>query len=60
MAERIPARRLGTRDDIAQMAMFLGSPQASYITGTLIPVDGGLALLGGRGHAPNPEPTPRN
>lgn len=60
MGERIPARRLGTRDDIAQMAMFLGSPQASYITGALIPVDGGLALIGGRGHAPNPEPTPRN
>lgn len=56
MAQRIPLQRLGTLDDIAQMAMFLGSSRASYVTGALIPVDGGSSLLGGRNHAgPTPE-----
>ena len=33
------------------MALFLGSDDASYITGALIPVDGGISLLGARNHA---------
>lgn len=56
---RIPLRRVGQLDDIAQMALFLGSPNASYITGALIPVDGGISLLGGRNYAGDPQPTPR-
>ncbi|MBO9513261.1 MAG: SDR family oxidoreductase [Variovorax sp.] len=51
MAGRIPLRRLGALEDIAAMALFLGSPFASYVTGALIPVDGGISLLGGRHHA---------
>lgn len=51
MAGRIPLRRLGTIEDIASMALFLGSPHAAYVTGALIPVDGGISLLGGRNHA---------
>ncbi|HYM01426.1 MAG TPA: SDR family oxidoreductase [Stellaceae bacterium] len=47
MAKRIPLGRLGTLDDVAQLALFLASPLASYITGTLIPVDGGWSLWGG-------------
>jgi NAD(P)-dependent dehydrogenase (short-subunit alcohol dehydrogenase family) len=34
--------RLGTPEDIANVAVFLGSPAAEYITGQLIQVDGGL------------------
>jgi 3-oxoacyl-[acyl-carrier protein] reductase len=42
MTERIAARRLGTPDDIAYAAVFLASEQASYITGTVLNVSGGL------------------
>ena len=48
MAERVPLKRLGTIDDIARMAMLLASDWGSYITGAIIPVDGGLALSGPR------------
>jgi NAD(P)-dependent dehydrogenase (short-subunit alcohol dehydrogenase family) len=47
MVKRLPLRRFGTLDDVAQLALFLASPRASYITGALIPVDGGWSLWGG-------------
>jgi 3-oxoacyl-[acyl-carrier protein] reductase len=40
----IPMRRLGQPDDIAQVAVFLASDAAAYITGQVITVDGGLTL----------------
>ena len=40
----VPLRRFGTVDDIAHLAMFLASPFASYISGALIPCDGGGAV----------------
>lgn len=40
----IPARRLGEPQDVAQVAMFLAAPQASYIVGQGIVTDGGLVL----------------
>jgi NAD(P)-dependent dehydrogenase (short-subunit alcohol dehydrogenase family) len=44
---RTPLRRLGTADEIASVAMFLCSKDASYVTGCDIRVDGGmLAALG--------------
>ena len=49
MEKRLPLRRFGTLDDVAQLALFLASPRASYITGAVIPVDGGWSLLGGGG-----------
>ncbi len=42
----VPARRLGTVDDIGRAAVFLSSPFASYISGAVLPVDGGLTLGG--------------
>ena len=40
-----PAGRVGTVDDIASLVLFLISPQASFITGENICVDGGMTKL---------------
>ncbi len=40
--QQIPAQRLGTPQEMANVVTFLASEQASYITGTNIAVDGGL------------------
>lgn len=42
LESRIALRRLGTVDDIAYAVVFLASEQASYITGTVLNVSGGL------------------
>lgn len=42
----IPAGRLGTTDDIGRLCLFLASDMATYITGQVIDVDGGLYLRG--------------
>jgi 3-oxoacyl-[acyl-carrier protein] reductase len=42
LTERIALKRLGTTDDIAYSVVFLASEQASYITGTVLNVSGGL------------------
>ena len=43
MAKAIPARRIGTPEEVAACIRFLASPQASYVTGTTLTVDGGLS-----------------
>jgi 3-oxoacyl-[acyl-carrier protein] reductase len=40
----IPLKRAGTPEDIADAVFFLISPAASYITGTVINVSGGLVI----------------
>src|SRR5674476_1181644 len=40
--EEIPVRYWGEPEDLAALAVFLASPVPRYITGTVIPVDGGL------------------
>ena len=42
----VPVGRMGVRDDIANAAMFLVSDAASFITGAILPVDGGSRLMG--------------
>jgi NAD(P)-dependent dehydrogenase (short-subunit alcohol dehydrogenase family) len=44
--QAVPLGRLGTVDDIGQLAVFLASPLATYITGTLVVADGGQNLPG--------------
>ena len=46
IARGLPLRRLGQKQDVADAALFRASPQASYITGAVLPVDGGLTLIG--------------
>jgi len=41
-AERIPLKRLGTPDDVASAVAFLASDEASYITGQVLAVNGGM------------------
>ena len=41
---QIPLKRVGTPRDIAEMVAFLASDRASYITGQVISVDGGMAI----------------
>jgi NAD(P)-dependent dehydrogenase (short-subunit alcohol dehydrogenase family) len=44
----VPLGRLGTKADIAQMALFLSSEAASFVSGGVFRCDGGQALLGSR------------
>lgn len=43
-AERIPLGYVGKPDDVANVVMFLASEKASYLTGVVLPVDGGGTL----------------
>lgn len=43
-ASKIPLRRLGTPDDIASAVCFLASDEASYITGQVLAVNGGIYM----------------
>jgi NAD(P)-dependent dehydrogenase (short-subunit alcohol dehydrogenase family) len=44
-AQRHPLKRIGTADDIVNMVEFLLSPKASWITGQIMHVDGGISTL---------------
>ena len=44
LARRIPARRLGTAQEVARAALFLLSDESGYITGTALTLSGGYLL----------------
>jgi NAD(P)-dependent dehydrogenase (short-subunit alcohol dehydrogenase family) len=45
LADKQPAGRLGQPDDIARAALFLASGESEWITGVVIPVDGGQTAI---------------
>jgi NAD(P)-dependent dehydrogenase (short-subunit alcohol dehydrogenase family) len=44
--DSVPLGHFGSVDDIGQCCLWLASPMARYVTGTVIPVDGGWSLGG--------------
>jgi NAD(P)-dependent dehydrogenase (short-subunit alcohol dehydrogenase family) len=51
MEQSVPLQRMGTITDIANMALFLASEHAAFVTGAIIAVDGGSSLNGGRDYS---------
>lgn len=45
LLEAVPARRLGTPDDIAAGVVYLASDEASYVTGQTLHINGGMAMI---------------
>ena len=44
LIQHIPLKRVGEPEDIANAYLFLASESASYITGVVLPVDGGVII----------------
>lgn len=44
--DRIPMKRFGKPTEVAELAYFLGTPLAAYITGAVVPIDGGWSAQG--------------
>lgn len=45
LAAGVPMQRLGTEDEVADAVLFLGSPRSSYVTGSVLYVDGGASQV---------------
>lgn len=45
VSDRTPFKRIGTPDEVADVVVFMASPQASWITGQTVIVDGGYSLM---------------
>jgi NAD(P)-dependent dehydrogenase (short-subunit alcohol dehydrogenase family) len=54
MRSRTPMRRLGELDELVGPFLFLASDASSFVTGTVIPIDGGWSASGGYAQQPQP------
>ena len=54
MRSRTPMRRMGELPELVGPFLFLASPASSFVTGTVLSVDGGWSASGG--YAQNPQP----
>ncbi|HEY8677353.1 MAG TPA: SDR family oxidoreductase [Candidatus Dormibacteraeota bacterium] len=59
LAARQPLGRLGTAEEIARAILFLASPTSTFVTGTALAVDGGMAGLRLPPSTPNPDSPPQ-
>jgi glucose 1-dehydrogenase len=48
LLSEIPLNRLGTPEDVAQLAVYLASDAGAYVTGASFRIDGGMSIKGGR------------
>jgi NAD(P)-dependent dehydrogenase (short-subunit alcohol dehydrogenase family) len=48
----VPMRRFGSPQDVADACLYLGSPAAAYVSGTIVAADGGWSLRGPLGLTP--------
>ena len=44
-AKRVPLGYVGKPEDVANVVSFLASEEASYLTGIVLPIDGGVSLV---------------
>ena len=51
MTQSVPLQRMGRIEEIADMALFLASRHAAFVTGAIMVVDGGSSLAGGRDYS---------
>ena len=42
---QVPAGRMGEADEVAAAVLYLASPEASYVTGATLHINGGMAML---------------